>query len=150
MVNSATLEEVSNSSMFPFGQGWDVDFICLDILPQAIHVFVDWWGLGGSATRALKDPFPIGFELCTAWPFTMRVQLLGSPSDDQVAAWGLQFIMVLKALSPTHNPTLVPSSDIAKAALQLSTETRLRDLQFQMLCSILVWVCTNSSLQGMA
>ena len=76
--------------------------------------------------------------------------ILNNAGDDQVAARGLQFIMVSKALSPTHNPTLVPSSDIAKAALQLSTETRLRDLQFQMLCSILVWVCTNSSLQGMA
>jgi hypothetical protein len=114
-------------SEWKLGKGWDIDFLTLEINPGAVSLFAHWWGVGGSAYRSNSDPFPSGLEVASVSPFTLRVQLPGTPSDAYVAGWGQQFMNVLKALSPTYNPTLAPPPTSIQASKQLSTDTRLVD-----------------------
>ena len=98
---------MQQASSVKLGEGWDVDFLTLEVIPQCIPIFSPWWNVGGKAYRLPRDPFPSGLELVANDPFTLRVQLPGSPSDAQVAAWGKLLLELLKLNSPTFNPTLI-------------------------------------------
>lgn len=115
------------SSSHPL-RGWDVDFLVLEISPAAIPCFSPFWTLGGSAKRYVGrnrvHPFPEGLELANE-PFTLRAQPPAGLNDQQVAEWGKRLLEVLKQLSPTGNPCMVPPLDSAVAAKQLAIEPRM-------------------------
>ena len=128
------------------GGAWDVDTVVVKVHPNALSHFGPVWLLGGNASRHRAD-FSSGLELCSAAPWTLRVQPKADMEAGAKLAWqarfGARLIDELSLLS--LHPILLPPPTQHQQSLYLCREPRqvhinnfilalnsLQDMQFDL------------------
>ena len=101
------------------------------ISPQALGHFAQYWDIGGHAGRPRdQEDFPNGLELCSASPFTLRLQCnrfqkMDAEHEEQLRQWSTQMISYFKSHGTSGHPILMQPPDAAVACRQLAIHPRM-------------------------